>query len=277
MKKHFFLFAFALIMFSCSASTSPAQNITTDWDEYYLKGQVKRLIIRTFKAHEESDELVKDELWSTTIVDFSSDGKIQQEERINESKETYVYLDKRTIINYYDANGLLKCKKITSYTDWGGINDILSITADGVEFGRTNYVYNKERRLLERIHQDMGSPYIREANILFDSIGHEIRCERYNKENLLEEIISNTYDVNGKKILRSVKRYEDGVYAYGGRIRFTYNAEGFVCLVESCDDTDIYRVTNKFSYSYDKYGNFTVENNFNDFFPLIKERTIIYY
>ena len=96
-------------------------------------------------------------------------------------------------------------------------------------------------------------------------------------ENLLEEIISNTYDVNGKKILRSVKRYEDGVYAYGGRIRFTYNAEGFVCLVESCDDTDIYRVTNKFSYSYDKYGNFTVENNFNDFFPLIKERTIIYY
>ena len=266
-----------LIFTGCTFSLSQAQVRHTGWEEYDLKGRVKRLTIRTFKAHNESGKLVKGDLWSTTIVDFSEDGRSLQEERINESKKTYVYLDMQTVINHYDADGSLKNKKITAYTDWGDIKNIVEVNAEGVELSRTNYVYNKDRQLVERIHQDIGFSYTREANIQYDTIGHEIRCERYSRDNLLKEVEINSYDLNGKRIMHRVERYDDGVFLYSGTERFTYNTEGFICLVESCNDTEDYHVTHEISYSYDNYGNFTKENIINDWFSTIKERTIIYY
>ncbi len=267
----------AMIITNCSSSSSQTQIQKTGWDEYDLKGHVKQLTIRTYKADNESSGLVKGDLWSTTVVDFAEDGRLLQVEWINESKDTYLYSDKQTVVSHYEADGTLKSRSITTYNDWGGIKDNVYVTADGVEIGRTDYVYGNGGKLVERIYQDIGFAYTRETNFQYDSVGNEIRCERYNKENLLKEIETNIYDAYGKRVLHKVERYDNGAYAYGGNNRYSYNNEGFVCLVESCNDTDDYRVTHRNSYSYDTYGNYTVENSINDWFSTVKERTIVYY
>jgi len=265
------------LLTSCSTDVSQAQNPPTDWSEYELKGHVKQLIVKTYKAHKESGALVKDNLWSIVVVDFSPDGKLQQVDRKNESKEIYSYSKKQQIIKTFNANGVLTSQKVTNYTDWGAVQSIVFYNASGTQTGKKEYTYNKEHVLVERLYQDNFFQYTKEKNFQFDAVGREIRCERYNKENQLVEIETNTYRTDGKKIFTKVERYSDGVPDYAGSTRYTYNPEGFVSVVESATDSQDYQVTHQITYVYDSIGNYITKSTMYDWWPTIQERTIIYY
>lgn len=271
------LISMTVLMTACASNTSQAQNTSTDWEEYELKGCVKQLIIHTYKAHKEVDSLVKDDLWSTVVIDFSKEGKLLQVERKGESKKTYSYTKNQQIIKEYDESRALTGQKVTNYTDWGAIQSIVSYNAKGVLTAKIEYTYDKNHVLTERLYQDVYYQYTKEKNIQFDAAGHEIRCERYNKDNQLKEIETNTYDVDGRKILNKVERYSEQGYDYGGRYRYTYNPEGFTSMVESANDSEEYHVTHLLKYAYDIHGNYITKNNMYDWWPSIQERTIIYY
>ena len=271
------LFSIVVLLTSCAPNVSQAQKSQTDWDEYELNGRIKELTIKTYKAHEESGSLVKDELWSTKVVEFSPEGKLLKVERKGESKETYSYSKTQKIKSCFSADNALTSRIVTNYTKWGAIKSIVYYNASGVETARNDYTYDQKRQLVERLYQDNYFGYTKENYIEFDSAGHEIRCERYNKENQLKEIESTTYDTNGRKILNEVDRYEGGAYAYGGSSRYTYNAEGFICVVESATNSDEYHVTHQISYVYDSNGNYITKYTLYDWWPNIEERTIIYY
>lgn len=271
------LFGMAVLLTACKPYASRAQSSQTDWDEYELRGRVKELTIKIYKAHVESGTLVKDELWSTTVVEFSPEGKLLQVERKGESKKTYSYTKNQQIIKEYDESRALTGQKVTNYTDWGAIQSIVSYNAKGVLTAKIEYTYDKNHVLTERLYQDVYYQYTKEKNIQFDAAGHEIRCERYNKDNQLKEIETNTYDVDGRKILNKVERYSEQGYDYGGRYRYTYNPEGFTYMVESANDSEEYHVTHLLKYAYDIHGNYITKNNMYDWWPSIQERTIIYY
>lgn len=271
------LISMTVLMTACASNTSQAQNTSTDWVEYELKGCVKQLTIHTYKAHKEADTLVKDDLWSTVIVDFSKDGKLLQVERKGESKKTYSYTKNQQIIKDYDESRALTGQTVTNYTKWGAIKSIEYYNPFGAETAKWDYTYDQKRQLVERLYQDNYYQYTKEENIQFDAAGHEIRCERYDKEHRLKEIETNTYDAEGRNILKEVSRYEGGAYAYGGSYRYTYNPEGFTSMAESANDMGEYQVTHIITYVYDNQGNYVTKNNMYDWWPSIEERTILYY
>lgn len=236
------LLGMVVLLTACTPRESQAQDSKTDWDEYNLNGCVKQLTIKTYKAHVESGTLVKDDLWSIKVVEFSPEGKLLQVERKGESKDTYTYSKNQKTTTRFSADNTLINRSVTNYTKWGAIKTIVYYNASGIETGRVDYTYDAKRQLVERLHQSIANPYTKEENIQFDAAGHEIRCERYDKENRLKEIEANTYDAEGRKILNEVSRYEGGAYAYGGSSRYTYNQEGFISMVESATDMGEYQV-----------------------------------
>lgn len=221
--------------------------------------------------------LVKGDLWSIKVVEFSPEGKLLQVERKGESKDTYTYSKNQKTTTRFSADNTLINRIVTNYTKWGAIKTIVYYNASGIETGRVDYTYDAKRQLVERLHQSIANPYTKEENIQFDAAGHEIRCERYDKENRLKEIEANTYDADGRKILNEVSRYEGGAYAYGGSSRYTYNQEGFISMVESATDMGEYQVTHMITYVYDTQGNYVTKNNMYDWWPSVEERTILYY
>ena len=271
------LLGVVVLLTACASNVAQAQSSQTDWEEYDLKGCVKQLTIKTFRAHIESGTPVKDDLWSTAVIEFSLEGKLLQVERIGESKNTYTYTKTQKITNCFSADNNLTSRIVTTYTKWGAIKRIVYYNASGTETGRVDYTYDAKRQLVERLHQTISDPYTREEGIQFDAVGHEIRCERYDKENRLREIETSTYDVEGRKIMNEVSRYEGGAYAYGVGSRYTYNQEGFISMVESAADMGEYQVTHILTYVYDSHGNYVTKNNMNDRWPFVEERTIQYY
>ena len=260
-------------------SEEQASNAGTDWEKYELKGKVKQLTIRYYDAHEQAGTLVKDRLRNTFVIDFNEDGTFRQADW-GDSKETYTYSQNRKTVNHYNEKGEWVKKTITvyTYTPWGAIQSKVYTNDEGIEMGREDYTYNENRQVTDRILQGIAFPYTHETNLLYDSAGHEVQCERFDRDGELKETEKNIYDASGNRIMHRVERFDGGIYAYGGAQRYTYNPEGFVSMIEGKgDEDDDFHISYKISYIYDDKGNYTVKNTMTEQFPSIQERDIVYY
>jgi len=260
-------------------SCSDAKKAETDWDAYELKGKVKTLTIKRYKAREAFGEVTKDELKSSEVVTFSKEGKIEHvfssyyySDEKSEYESFYTYTEKKTISEQY-YNDDFSGKLITFYTDWGGKESEISYDESGDQSWATEYTYDDNHRLIERNHYYGKEFNSREKNFQYDEKGLVKSYKNYNNDGELTEISYYEYDAKGREVECTV---EDGEGAVSYSIVHTYNDEGYTSCYKFVGT--YYKNTEEYTYEYDKQGNYVVKYEMTkggDTY--ICERTIVYY
>lgn len=276
--KTLFILALAAITFawmSCTGSQKPQ----TDWDAYQLKGKVKTLTNKRYKAREAFGEITKDELSSSEVISFTKDGKIEHSlstyyyaDEKAEYEYFYTYTDKKSIVEEY-YNDDFSGKSITFYTDWGAKQSEMSYDDSGDETWKVEYTYDDKHRLIERNFYYDKELSGRDKNYKYTEKGLLKSYKSYNNEGQLTETSYYEYDEKGRETECTVENAE-GEVSYS--IVNAYNEEGY----QSCHKFigTYYKSTEEYTYEYDKKGNFVVK------YEMIKggdtyinERTIVYY
>ena len=276
--KTLFILALTAITFawmSCTGSQKPQ----TDWDAYELKGKVKTLTTKRYKAREAFGEITKGELSSTEVISFTKDGKIEHrlstyyyEDEKSEYESFYTYTDKKSIMEEY-YNDDFTGKLITFYTDWGARQSETSYDNSGDETWMTEYIYDDKHRLIERNFYYDKELSSREKNYKYTEKGLVKSYKSYNNEGELTETSYYEYDEKGREIECTVENDEREV-SYS--IVKAYNEEGYQSLHKFI--SSYYKNTEEYTYEYDKIGNYIVKNEMTkggDSY--INERTIVYY
>ena len=139
----------------CFCANLLAQSLPSvvDRNNHELKGKVKQLTIREYRAFINGDQLEKQDLVYTTIFHFYEDGKYQEIEYIDtdsQTKSVYLYSDSITLIKWFDGNNEIRTDTII-YTNFG--KKIKEVYADGsFEMVKKTYKYNDQNQLVEVRH-----------------------------------------------------------------------------------------------------------------------------
>jgi len=276
--KTLLILALAAITFawmSCTGSQKPK----TDWDAYQLKGKVKTLTTKRYKARAAFGEITKDELSSTEVISFTKEGKIEHtfstyyyEDEKSEYESFYTYTDKKSIMEEY-YNDDFTGKLITFYTDWGAKQSESSYDNSGDETWMSEYTYDDKHRLIEHNFYYDKELSSRDKNYKYTDQGLLKSCKSYNYAGELTETTYYEYDEKGREIECTVENAE-GEVSYS--IVKAYNEEGYQSSHKFI--SSYYKNTEDYTYEYDKKGNYVVKNEMTkggDTY--INERTIVYY
>ena len=276
--KTLFILALAAITFAWMSCTG-SKKAKTDWDMYDLKGKVKTVTEKKYKARQAFGELTKDELSYTETISFTKDGKFEHSyssyyfsDEHSEYESFFTYSDKKSIQEQY-RNDDFTGKIITVYTDWGDKESETSYDESGDQTWLTEYTYDNDHRLIERNDYYGRELNSREKNFKYNEQGLVKSSKSYNSRGELSETNYYEYDDKGRMLENTVED-DEGNVSYS--IVNTYNDKGFVACHKFLGS--YYKSTEDYTYEYDKKGNYIVkyqvEKGGNTY---IYERTIVYY
>ena len=262
----------------------------TDWEKYHLKGKVKELHIKNYNANRTSSgKLIKTTLKDSCTIYFTEAGLISEQTDWSDThiiKKIFSYSNNVHTINKYDNDTYIG-KEITTYTEWGEPERELWFNEKGEEIAKEEWIYNDKKQIEKTSGQNKSSSYYTDSY-------------EYNNQGLITKHISHDdeggdhvlyrkYDEKGRITYFEAFSVNDGI---GVGYTYIYNKEGFYDMelnmfTHSFSPWD----TIKYSYTYDKIGNYTIqnatkivqewdtnyENEISVYTGTIQERTIIYY
>lgn len=277
LKLMFFSSLMAAMCVSCNTKnaeqSTEAESVAqrNDWEELELKGKVKEVTIKEYRAHEAFGELQKDDLLWSRQYQFTADGMLSMSLRGQGTSEydliaTYTYSDNERLIEY---QGTQSGKEITTYTNSGDIKRVTLYNADGIEYQRKEYTYNEKNQLVEVAYYSKDNGLYRIMEYIYDAAGHVYKEKAKETNGEIDKEYHYAYDEQGRKI-REEKYNGDG--AMQNVKIYSYDKEGNIATI-----FDENQKICEYTYQYDSKGNYTEAYYKSRTYCSIAERTIVYY
>lgn len=259
MFKHRSLFMFTAILSALFLMVAPLNALIppqySENDNYKAKGQVQRIVIKTFEAVDKFDRV---ELGSMvehpTIADFTNNGHISRIAELNqkgdllfyyvseekdglpatqkrysnkesmEAYSTFEYKDKKLQTEtVYNAEGELLYTEVYSYNKNGQLLSITRRNARGEKLQTTDYAYdNAGHRVMERM-RGKEDRFIYQQSMTYDNQGRMIGDKFHNQEGLMTSKSDYTYDAQGAVVLS--RSSTPGGAVNVTRIAYEYDAQ----------------------------------------------------
>ena len=266
----------------CFCANLFAQSLPSviDRNNHELKGKVKQLTIREYRAFINGDKLEKQDLVYTTIFHFFEDGKYQEIEYIDtdsQTKSVYLYSDSITLIKWFDGNNEIRTDTII-YTNFG--KKIKEVYADGsFEMVKKTYKYNDQNQLVE-VRHTFAEPEHKQiyTHYKYNTNGQLIEFVKYdNSLHNSQTVYSFEYDTLGRITQNKMNWSWDDIYRIS-QIFYQYNAQGFTSSCIYKDSNSSARIET-YTYEYDQLGNYVRKNTSckTPGYSCIEEREIEYY
>lgn len=289
-KTIFTLMGFAVcLLVSCTQEKN-------DLEQYQVKGNVKSIMTKYFKAVEKFGEVTLGDCRfydDSGLVCFNTDGLITEKTSYDcdgsiLTKSVYEYDSDNLLSNvtYYKVdwqhpNGSLDSKEVYQYNEKRQLVQSIRYDSNGVEILKVIYewegkncvktmTYHNELLSRVQVNEYNGNSIVK--SVLTDSDGIEIKRMEYADNRLSKEVIKD-YVSKSSEIKNSVPK-EDIITTY------RYNDKGLCCEIGDASLTLSKGKSYTFEYEYDQKGNWikcTKKNSQTKIATIIAIREITYY
>src|ERR1035437_7871817 len=236
----------------------------TDLEHEELLGQVKEVMVTTYKAHRQSGILIQGKIESdftaedTNVIDFYDEkGHRTKSNKFSKGFFYFKTYDEkgREISNDQYWEGAIYQKSVHNYNTWGHLYEARSTNADGTIAYRTFDNYSENGKILDKhTYHGKEEKVYEHSTYEYDEKWNLLSMKKYDINNNIEHQINYINNEEGKMIEMKFEWTDKSKSDHNHWQRFTYNEHGDIGEYTWLNPDGSFKESSIMKHEYDSDG-----------------------